>query len=72
MSERVARPLTLTFNIPDPKIATDTVTLFKAIETLETAFIATYVAAALNKLGFIAGTGHPVKHDDFVGSMTSQ
>ena len=41
-----AKPLTLTFNIPDPKIATDTVTLFKTIETLETAFIATYVAAA--------------------------
>ena len=41
-----AEPLTLTFNIPDPKIATDTVTLFKTIETLETAFIATYVAAA--------------------------
>ena len=41
-----AEPLTLTFNIPDPKIAADTVTLFKTIETLETAFIATYVAAA--------------------------
>jgi hypothetical protein len=41
-----AKPLTLTFNIPDPKIATDTVTLFRTIETLETAFVATYVAAA--------------------------
>jgi ferritin-like protein len=41
-----AKPLTLTFNIPDPKIATDTVTLFKTLEALETAFIATYVAAA--------------------------
>jgi hypothetical protein len=41
-----AKPLTLTFNIPDPKIATDTVTLFKTLEMLETAFIATYVTAA--------------------------
>lgn len=121
-----AKPLTLTFNIPDPKIATDTVTLFKAIETLETAFIATYVAAArefaamkktdlvklalqtggveaehralarlalgealphnvafekaefkdvgeaaaaFKKLGVIGGTGHPVKYDDFAGSV---
>lgn len=41
-----AKPLTLTFNIPDPKIATDMVTLFKTIETLEAAFIAAYMAAA--------------------------
>lgn len=41
-----AKPLTLEFNIPDPKIGTDTTTLFKTIEALETAFVATYVAAA--------------------------
>ena len=41
-----AKALTLTFNIPDPKIATDTVALFKTIEMLETAFTAAYVAAA--------------------------
>jgi len=41
-----AKPLTLTFNVPDPKIATETTTLFKTIETLETAFIAAYMAAA--------------------------
>ena len=41
-----AKPLTTTFNIPDPKIATDTTTLFKTIEALETAFISAYEAAA--------------------------
>jgi hypothetical protein len=41
-----AKPLTTTFNIPDQKIATDTTTLFKTIEALETAFISAYEAAA--------------------------
>jgi hypothetical protein len=41
-----AKPLTTTFNIPNPKIATDTMTLFKTIEALETAFISAYEAAA--------------------------
>jgi hypothetical protein len=41
-----AKPLTTTFNIPDPKIATDTTTLFKTLEALETAFISAYEAAA--------------------------
>jgi hypothetical protein len=40
-----AKPLTTTFNVPDPKIGTDTTTLFTTIETLETAFIAAYMAA---------------------------
>jgi hypothetical protein len=121
-----AKPLTLTFNVPDPKMATETTTLFKTIETLETAFIAAYMtaarefaamkksdlvkvalqiggveaehralarlalgaplphnlayevpmfnevgeaAAALKKLGFIGGSGNPVKYDDFAGSV---
>lgn len=42
-----AKPLTTTFNIPDPKIASDTTTLFKTIEALETAFISAYEAAAM-------------------------
>ena len=46
LTQAGAKPLTLTFNIPDPKIATDTVALFKTIEMLETAFVAAYVAAA--------------------------
>jgi len=41
-----AKPLTLTFNIPDPKIASETKTLFTTIENLESAFIAAYAAAA--------------------------
>lgn len=41
-----AKPLTTTFNIPDPKIATDYTTLFKTLETLEDAFISAYEAAA--------------------------
>jgi hypothetical protein len=41
-----AKPLTTTFNIPDPKIASDTTTLFKTIEALEDAFISAYEAAA--------------------------
>jgi hypothetical protein len=41
-----AKPLTLTFNIPNPEILTDTVTLFKTLETLETEFTAAYAAAA--------------------------
>ena len=40
------KALTLTFNIPDPKIGTDYMTLFKTIESLETAFISAYEAAA--------------------------
>ena len=46
LTQAGAKPLTLTFNIPDPKIATDTATLFKTLEMLETAFTAAYVAAA--------------------------
>ncbi len=42
-----AKPLTTTFTIPDPKIASDTTTLFKTIEALETAFISAYEAAAM-------------------------
>ena len=126
LTQAGAKPLTLTFNIPDPKIATDTVTLFKTLEMLETAFTAAYVAAArefaamkkpdlvrlalqtggveaehralarlalgealpsnvafekaefktvgeaaaaLKKLGFIGGTGTPVKYSDFAKSV---
>ncbi|MGH2458079.1 MAG: ferritin-like domain-containing protein [Chloroflexota bacterium] len=121
-----AKPLTLTFNIPDPKIATDSKTLFSTIEALETAFISAYeaaalefaqmrspglvkvavqiggteaehralarlaqgdplphnvafeatqfstvgdAAAALEKLGFIGGSGTPVKYQDFTGKV---
>jgi len=42
-----AKPLTTTFNIPDPKIASDTTTLFQTIEALEDAFISAYEAAAM-------------------------
>jgi len=41
-----AKPMTLTFNVPDPRIATDSATLFQTIESLETAFIAAYMSAA--------------------------
>src|SRR5579884_2866766 len=41
-----AKPATLTFNLPDPKIGTDSTTLFATIEALETAFISAYAAAA--------------------------
>lgn len=41
-----ARALTLTFNVPNPKIATDSTTLFQTIEALETAFTAAYMSAA--------------------------
>ncbi len=41
-----AKALTLTFNIPDPKIATATTALFQTIEALETAFTAAYMSAA--------------------------
>ncbi|HEX5415583.1 MAG TPA: ferritin-like domain-containing protein [Chloroflexota bacterium] len=41
-----AKPLTLTFNIPDPKLASDYKPLFSTIESLESAFIAAYMAAA--------------------------
>lgn len=40
------KALTLTFNIPNPKIATDTTTLFQTVEALEDAFISAYEAAA--------------------------
>jgi hypothetical protein len=40
-----AKPLTLTFNIPNAEIATDSTTLFQTIETLETAFQAAYMTA---------------------------
>ncbi|HEX5503565.1 MAG TPA: ferritin-like domain-containing protein [Thermomicrobiales bacterium] len=42
-----AKPLTSTFTIPDPKLLTDTKTLFTTIVTLEGAFIAAYMAAAM-------------------------
>jgi hypothetical protein len=121
-----AKPLTTTFNIPDPKIASDTMTLFKTIEALETAFISAYeaaayefasmgnsalvkvalqigavegehralarlaqgdslphnlafeisqfstvgeAAAALQKLGFIGGTGTAIMYSDFAGKV---
>jgi len=41
-----AKPLTLTFTIPDPKIVTDVPTFLKTLVTLEEAFIAAYIAAA--------------------------
>lgn len=41
-----AKPLTLTFTLPDPKIGTDYVTLFKTVEALDEAFVAAYMAAA--------------------------
>jgi hypothetical protein len=41
-----AKPLTLTFTIPDPKIVTDPATLLKTGIMLEEAFIAAYMAAA--------------------------
>lgn len=41
-----AKPLTTTFNIPDPKIATDSTTLFRTLETLDQAFVAAYLVAA--------------------------
>jgi hypothetical protein len=40
-----ARALTLTFNVANPKIATDSTTLYQTIETLETAFQAAYMTA---------------------------
>lgn len=40
-----AKPVTLTFNIPDPAIATSSTTLYQTIEKLESAFIAAYMAA---------------------------
>lgn len=40
-----AKPLTLSFNLPDPNIATSSTTLFQTIEKLESAFIAAYMAA---------------------------
>jgi hypothetical protein len=121
-----AKPLALTFSVPDPKIATDTDTMYRTLESLETAFIAAYMsaarefaemqkpdlvkvalqiggvecehralarlflrdplphnlafeqklftqvgeaAAALQKLGFIGGTGIPVRYADFAGSV---
>lgn len=42
-----AKPLTTSFNIPDPKLATDTMTLWKTVELLDTAFISAYEAAAM-------------------------
>jgi len=41
-----AKPLTLTFSIPDPKIVTDVPTFLATLVTLEEAFIAAYIAAA--------------------------
>lgn len=41
-----AKPLTTTFNVPDPKLLTDSMTLFKTIEQLEAAFISAYAAGA--------------------------
>ena len=51
-----AKPLTTTFNIPDPKIATDTLTLFKTLDALETAFISAYEAAA-NEFAMMGNAG---------------
>ena len=41
-----AKPATMTFTIPDPKIVTDVPTFLKTLITLEEAFIAAYLAAA--------------------------
>ncbi|HEU5330711.1 MAG: ferritin-like domain-containing protein [Thermomicrobiales bacterium] len=41
-----AKPLTTTFNVPDPKIVTDVATFLNTLITLEEAFIAAYLAAA--------------------------
>ena len=41
-----AKPLTLTFTIPDPKIVTDVPTFLSTLVVLEEAFIAAYIAAA--------------------------
>jgi hypothetical protein len=124
-----ATAATLTFHLPDPKIATETRTLFQTIESLESAFIAAYLAAArefaemkqaalvkvalqiggteaehralarlaqgdplphnlafepvlfaqvgdaaaaLEKLGFIGGTGPVLSYADFAGAVDNQ
>jgi hypothetical protein len=41
-----AKPLTTTFNLPDPKIVTDVATFLNTVIALEEAFIAAYLAAA--------------------------
>lgn len=41
-----AKPLTLTFTVPDTKIVTDPATFFTTVVSLEEAFIAAYLAAA--------------------------
>lgn len=41
-----AKPLTTTFNVPNAKITTDTMTLWQTVEALDTAFISAYEAAA--------------------------
>lgn len=41
-----AKPLTQTFTIPDPKLLTSTQTLLTTVVSLETAFVAAYMAAA--------------------------
>lgn len=41
-----AKPLTETFTIPDPKLLTSTQTLLTTVVSLETAFVAAYMAAA--------------------------
>jgi len=50
-----AKPLTDTFNVPDPKILTDFTTFFNTVQALETAFISAYIAAA----GEFTGLGQP-------------
>ena len=41
-----AKPATMTFTVPDPKIVTDVPTFLRTVITLEEAFIAAYLAAA--------------------------
>lgn len=50
-----AKTLTDTFTVPDPKILTDFSTFFNTVETLETAFVAAYLAA----VGEFTTLGHP-------------
>lgn len=46
LTQAGAKALTLTFAIPNPRIATDSTTLFRTVEALDTAFIAAYMSAA--------------------------
>ncbi len=50
-----AKTATDTFTVPDPKILTDQPTFFNTLVTLETAFVAAYMAAVRE----FTGLGHP-------------